>query len=350
MSSAIFYFSVVVGILYPLDVASVLPNSNLSRAVYFDECAATVLLAVEPLAVIDTPILPLEDAGALALIVDEMTLVLLAIGPFKQATSVHFVLLPLTIICLAIWPHILSVSANLVLEECSGVDATVSKGKSSLSILLTILVGAIVAGTIRPGFNALPMLLVLEPVTHIGGTIGVPVSTVAVSLVIEPHALVDIAIGMHQSSHSVGLVVLPHSFVARRVRPDLDTTSMFLAKDALASVCAAIGVGGETHTIDLVIGLVASCRDTAHALTHKLLAFLTATELPLLLRLLTILDLKFLPLLVDVRHVTTVGCIGGAFAFLLLDCDLTFVVGVVCHAVSCAISHLFFVSGLKANQ
>jgi len=40
-----------------------------------------VLLSIEPLAVVDAPVLPLERAVALALVVDEVALILLAVGP-----------------------------------------------------------------------------------------------------------------------------------------------------------------------------------------------------------------------------------------------------------------------------
>ena len=42
-----------------------------------------MLLTVEPLSIVDSAVLPLEDALTLALVIDKLALVLLAVGPLE---------------------------------------------------------------------------------------------------------------------------------------------------------------------------------------------------------------------------------------------------------------------------
>ena len=71
----------LVEVLDPLNVAAVLPDTHSARAIHFNESASSVLLSVEPLAVVDTPIFPFEDSSTLSLVIDEEALILLAISP-----------------------------------------------------------------------------------------------------------------------------------------------------------------------------------------------------------------------------------------------------------------------------
>ena len=68
-------------VFQPLDVAPVLPNSDLASPIDLDKRASSVLLPVLPFAVVDSAVLPLEDALALPLVIDELALILLAVGP-----------------------------------------------------------------------------------------------------------------------------------------------------------------------------------------------------------------------------------------------------------------------------
>ena len=67
----------------PLDVLTVLPDSDFPRPIYFDKGASSVLLSIEPFAIVDSAIFPLESTLALALIGDKFAFILLTIGPLE---------------------------------------------------------------------------------------------------------------------------------------------------------------------------------------------------------------------------------------------------------------------------
>lgn len=67
----------------PLNVTTTLPDSNFASPVHLDEGATSVLLAIEPLSVVNTAIFPLENALALTLIVNEEAFVLFSVGPLE---------------------------------------------------------------------------------------------------------------------------------------------------------------------------------------------------------------------------------------------------------------------------
>jgi hypothetical protein len=82
----------------PLDVTAVLPNSNFGLTLIFNKNSSSMLLAVTPLAIVDTTILPSEYSMAFSLVVDEFSLVLFSILPFQDSLAMHFIFLPLAFI------------------------------------------------------------------------------------------------------------------------------------------------------------------------------------------------------------------------------------------------------------
>jgi len=97
-------------VLYPLNVASLLPDTNLSSTVYFNECAFAMLFSIEPFSIINSAVLPFKHTHALALIVHEVALVLLSVSPLEDSMSVHFVFLPFSRVGFTIRPDILSMT------------------------------------------------------------------------------------------------------------------------------------------------------------------------------------------------------------------------------------------------
>ena len=113
--------------LIPAYISAILPDARLPLAIRLDKGAAPMLLPVHPLALVDPPVFPLEDALPLPLIVDEVALVLLSVGPLEHPMPMHLILIPFAIICLAIWPDILASPANLVLKEGPSVHTPIRK-------------------------------------------------------------------------------------------------------------------------------------------------------------------------------------------------------------------------------
>ena len=71
----------LISVVEPLNVAAVLPDADFASAINLDESASAVLLAVEPLTLVDASIFPPEHALSLSLVADELPLVLLSVGP-----------------------------------------------------------------------------------------------------------------------------------------------------------------------------------------------------------------------------------------------------------------------------
>ena len=92
----------------PLDVLTVLPDADLTSSINLDESTTAMLLAVEPLTLVDSAILPFEDTVSLALVTDKLTFILLSVGPLEDSLAIHFVLVPVTFIGLAVGPNILA--------------------------------------------------------------------------------------------------------------------------------------------------------------------------------------------------------------------------------------------------
>ena len=275
-----------------------------------------MLLAVHPLAIINSSILPFEDALTLSLIVDEVTLILLAISPFKHAAPVHFILVPVSVVGFAVRPDVLATARNLVLEESSRVNAAVGERQCAFSILFSDLVATIIPRAVRPRFNTLSMLLIIEPIANIRSSICMTIGSAAMCLVVEPITFVYVSICMDQSTKAVGLIAFPHAFVRGRVRPDLHTAPMFASIDSLTCVLRAISVGSRRHV-----------------------NFVVWRELTLQALLVAVLNFKLLFVLVDVGNIILMTLI---FALLGLNSDFLFPLEAFRAAMARAISHLIF--------
>lgn len=112
----------------PLNVTAIFPNPNFCLPLIFYKNASSMLLAVTPLAIVDTTVFPSEDSMAFPLVIDEFSLVLLAIFPFQDTLAVHFVFLPLSFINFRVWPHIPALSRNFVHKELTCVNTAICKG------------------------------------------------------------------------------------------------------------------------------------------------------------------------------------------------------------------------------
>ena len=227
----------------------------------------------------------------------------------------------------------LTIALNVIIVEIARVCALVGPPEAALAVLAALHVVALITRPVRPRLHPLPMLLVLEPIAHVRRPVRVPVRAVAVCLVVEPHTLINVAISVHQNALTVGLVVFPHALVAGGVGPDLHPAAMLLSVESLACVGASIGVLGRT-LVQLVIGFNVSAGASSILPTTCGLVALRAYTLLVTAALVPILNLKLLPLLINVDLVLIVTLV------VLLDGDFALGVGTgVRNAIPSAISH-----------
>jgi|TARA_B110000305_G_C19354490_1_gene596005 hypothetical protein len=117
---------------------------------------------------------------------------------------------------------------DVVLEEVTIIGALVGPNELSFAVLHSLLVLTLILGSIWPLLYTESVLFVLIPLTFISASVKVSIYTVSIGLVFCPLAFVDITFCMDKSAVSIGHTVSPESIVSGTIRPDLDTSTIFL--------------------------------------------------------------------------------------------------------------------------
>lgn len=227
--------------LQPFDVFSILPFS-VTLLIVWEKGSLSMLFSVFPHAVVNSSIIPPENAASFPLIIDKGALIPLAIGPNHDSLTVHFILWPLSFIGFSVGPNIFAKSRNLTIFKWSRIGTSIWECQITIAVFLAVNVTTLVFGTIRPRLYAMTMLFIIFPHSFVFSTIEMSVLTIALSLIVDPLANIIIAICMNQATIAVGLIVDPPALIHWAVLPRLFTFAVpyVLIFYYLSFICCSI--------------------------------------------------------------------------------------------------------------
>jgi hypothetical protein len=95
----------------------VFPDPLQKQAIFLPELALSMLFAFVPAALVESFVLPVKFAVAVALVLLELALVLFAVRPDQVPLTLHLVGVPLTCVSFSIAPLVSSEAVNLVVQK-----------------------------------------------------------------------------------------------------------------------------------------------------------------------------------------------------------------------------------------
>ena len=172
-----------------------------------------MLLASEPLTVIDASISPFINAMTVFLIIHVGAFVASPVGPLHHALSIHLVLDPLAAIGAPVFPCIGAKTMDLVRRELSVVRVSIGPGRFAGSLFDPIDIIAVEFRLIGHRGDTSTLLLILLPKAAMSCTVIMSVDTETMGFLILPESLVIVAIRVDQSAVSVHGVMQQITFV-----------------------------------------------------------------------------------------------------------------------------------------
>lgn len=195
-----------------------------------------MLFAFVPAALVESFVLPVKFAVAVALVLLELALVLFAVRPHQVPLTLHLVGVPLTCVSFSIAPLVSSEAVNLVVQKCTIENGTVSESEGAFAFFAALDEVSFILCAVGPDLLAPTVLFVVLPTALVGCTVAVCVDSLPVSLVFNPHAFVDISICVKKLPVTIGLVVLPLTNVFASIWPFLKAFTVSLAHQPLSLV------------------------------------------------------------------------------------------------------------------
>mmetsp|Transcript_84550 Transcript_84550/g.196607 ORF Transcript_84550/g.196607 Transcript_84550/m.196607 type:complete len:237 (-) Transcript_84550:209-919(-) len=195
--------------------------------------ACTVRLPAPELAAVHSAVGPLEEAYAVSAIVHVLP---------NVAATMHLALLPLTIVATAVLPDMEALAPERVVLELASVRGTslvTTEDKVARAALDPIPVLAHISGAVWDGQGGLAMLLPMRPFTLVGCAVRAHARTLAVCVVVHPEPHVDITVGVFESASAMCLATVEVAHVLVPVGPELDTLSIRQVASPLAGVLPA---------------------------------------------------------------------------------------------------------------
>jgi hypothetical protein len=205
------------------------PSSLLGDIVLIGVEAFTVLLSIEPLAVVFLVVGPGEDASAFFLVVLVFADVASAVLPGEHTFSVHVSVHPVAVVLATIRPPVSALAFHLALREITNVSGVVVPFEFTFTTLESLFELPFENVAIRIGFLSLAILHVVRPVSFVFDSCLVNEGAEAVSLVVLKFTFVDLAVRVNEAALAVGLVGLPETFVVLAVDPGHFTLALLLA-------------------------------------------------------------------------------------------------------------------------
>lgn len=111
--------------LYPLDPLAIFPDALLDLTGGGGVGSCAMLLAIEPIAIVPSPILPVEHPVPLFFIVVVVASVLATVGPGEGSVALHLVIVPLSDEVTSIAPSVATLSLNIIILEISIIGAAI---------------------------------------------------------------------------------------------------------------------------------------------------------------------------------------------------------------------------------
>ena len=205
--------------------------------------------------------LPSHDTVTLLLVIEEITLIDSPIAIDELTLPMHFIVLKVAFIATAAGPHIDSISFHLVAAEGSLVARLIKHSKFTMSMPESVLILSL-EHAIMPRLTSLAMLLVIQPAAFVDCSIGSDQFTLAGTLIIDPIADIVAAVGIYHAPVSIVLIARPVAVIARAIFPHLRAMTVSARPTPLAEVrCALIC---QLHLIPAHHRLVKLCE---HLLT-----------------------------------------------------------------------------------
>ena len=226
----------------PRDAFALLPYAPSRLLVRSRERGFTMLLTLEPAALVLAAVGPIEGSLTIFLIVFVLTDVLAPIRPCVDSLAVHVILIPVSFVAAPIFPFIRAKAVHSVVFPLAAVLVLVAPLVGSNAIAPTLIVVANVAAAVWPVCLALAVLDIVLPDAFVNGAIRAVEHSVSIALVILKLSLVKVAVGVPECSLTVRLIVYPLTLVLRAILPDLHAEAVADAASSILHLIADHGL------------------------------------------------------------------------------------------------------------
>mmetsp|Transcript_147954 Transcript_147954/g.368719 ORF Transcript_147954/g.368719 Transcript_147954/m.368719 type:complete len:258 (+) Transcript_147954:124-897(+) len=198
-----------------------------------------VLLALGPLALVDSPVRPIEVSFSVLHVVVVTALILGAVRPLHLPMAGHMAILPLPVVDPTVRELVAALAVHLVVPELALELHARARLVDTDAVLAAVEELSGVPGAVRPGLHAAARLLVLLPLPLIRAAVHVDVLAKPVGPIAIPLALVRVAIGGREDPVAVCLRVTEGALVALPIGPHEDAVAVPLLRQPLALVLRA---------------------------------------------------------------------------------------------------------------
>mmetsp|Transcript_135423 Transcript_135423/g.377213 ORF Transcript_135423/g.377213 Transcript_135423/m.377213 type:complete len:276 (-) Transcript_135423:447-1274(-) len=215
----------------PLNPFPLRPKSQHRRAVHMVIPALTVLLPIEPIAIVPPVVGPREDAKARLPVICILSAIDPSIGPRVNPTTVDHAALPLPLELALVGAEVCAGAAYVVASPATMVrGAAVGPAVNAQAVFLSIPELTLVLASLFPSLNTIAVLQVIDPLASVASdqlvVRLVVVDAHAMSDIVMPLAAVDVTISVNEPSSSFGTILSPLPFIDRPIVPPLHPSPM----------------------------------------------------------------------------------------------------------------------------
>mmetsp|Transcript_20217 Transcript_20217/g.47872 ORF Transcript_20217/g.47872 Transcript_20217/m.47872 type:complete len:246 (-) Transcript_20217:350-1087(-) len=155
--------------VHPVDELAIFPVALPPGALGGGHHTHPMLLSVDPLALVGSPIWPSESAFAFLFAAAELALKNTPIRPPHCAGTMHLVLYPIPVVLPPIRPNITTFAVHVIVDKATLVHAALAPHELPMAMLPAIFEGTCEDRAIAPPLDALTILQILQPVALVSG-------------------------------------------------------------------------------------------------------------------------------------------------------------------------------------
>ena len=186
-----------------------------------------MLLAIPPLAFVNSAITIIVSAVSMSLIVFELALVESSVSICQNPSAMHIILDPFTNVALIpVTPLVFSCAMPHIVNPFTLVNIIVWPFVDTLSVFNSIPELSLEFGSITPFFFALAILKIILELAFIIVAILTGVESYSIGHIVFEFTFINISLAMSESSLAISHIIDPLPFIKATIRPVLDTISL----------------------------------------------------------------------------------------------------------------------------